>query len=146
MEDTMNAAKKLGEQRHAEALDIGDKGAILLVLYNASIELLQEAKSAIERGDLVEKGNHLSQTHAIISELLVSLDLDIGGTMAESLRDLYVFMLEQLMRANTNNDANSLDVVISLLRTLYGGWEGAVASERARVSQGFERRPTAGIV
>jgi flagellar secretion chaperone FliS len=142
----MNAAKLIKEQHRAEALDIGDKGAILLVLYNAAIELLEEAKSAIERGDVVEKGRHLSQTHAIVSELLACLDFDVGGNLAESLRDLYVFMLEQLARANMNNDANSLDVVISLLRTLYGGWEGAVASERARVSQGLERRPGAGIL
>jgi len=133
------------KQRRAEALDIGDKGAILLMLYNAAIELLEEAKSAIERGDLVEKGRHLSQAHAIITELLASLDFDIDGDLAEKLKDLYVFMLEQLARANMNNDANSLNVVISLLRTLYGGWEGAVASERARVSQGKERRSHAGV-
>jgi flagellar secretion chaperone FliS len=125
------------------ALDIGDKGAILLMLYNASIELLEEAKSAIERRDVVLKGRHLSQTHAIISELLASLDFDIDGDLAAKLKDLYVFMLDQLTRANMNNDANSLNVVISLLRTLYGGWEGAVASERARVSN--ERRSPAGV-
>jgi len=125
--------------------DMGDKGAILLMLYNAAIELLEEAKSAIERGDLVEKGRNLSQTHAIVSELLASLDFDIDGDLAGKLKDLYVFMLEQLARANMNNDANSLNVVISLLRTLYGGWEGAVASERARVSQGRERRSLAGV-
>jgi flagellar protein FliS len=142
----MNAVKLIKEQRRTEGIDIGDKGAILLVLYNAAIELLEEGKSAIERGDLVEKGRHLSQTHAIVSELLVSLDFDIGGDVAQSLRDLYVFMLEQLARANMHNDANSLDVVISLLRTLYGGWEGAVASERARVSQENERRSGAGII
>lgn len=141
----MKAAKILKEKRRAEALDMGDKGAVLLVLYNAAMELLAEAKSAIERHDIVQKGCHLSQTHAIISELLASLDLDIGGDLARSLRDLYVFMLEQIARANINNDANSLDVVISLLRTLYGGWEGAVASERARISQENERRSQAGL-
>jgi flagellar protein FliS len=127
------------------APDIGDKGAILLMLYNAAIELLEEARSAIERRDLVEKGRHLSQAHAIISELLASLDFDIDGDLAGKLKDLYVFMLEQLARANINNDANSLNVVTSLLRTLYAGWEGAVASERARVSQENERRFQAGV-
>jgi flagellar protein FliS len=142
----MNTAQVLKEESRVKTpLDIGDKGAILLMLYNAAIELLEEAKSAIERGDLVEKGRHLSQTHAIVSELLASLDFDIDGDLAEKLKDLYVFMLDQLTRANMNNDANSLNVVISLLRTLYGGWEGAVASERARLSQGRERRSLAGV-
>jgi len=141
----MKTAKIAKEETAVNNRDIGDKGAVLLVLYNAAIELLEEAKSAIERRDIVEKGRQLSQVHAIISELLASLDLEIGGELASSLRDLYVFMLEQLARANMHNDANSLDVVISLLRTLYGGWEGAVASERARVSQENERRSHAGL-
>jgi flagellar protein FliS len=132
---TLYPIERSQKHRGTEApSDMGDKGAILLVLYNAAIELSKETKSAIERGDVFEKGNHLSQTHAIISELLASLDFDVGGDLARNLRDLYVFMLEQLARANMNNDANSLDVVISLLRTLYGGRKGAVAAERARVS------------
>jgi flagellar protein FliS len=143
--NSTNTAQPLPEQPRAEAFDIGEKGAILLMLYNAAIEQLEEAKSAIERGDRVEKGRLLSQTHAIISELLASLDFDIDGDLAEKLKDLYVFMLEQLVRANMNNDANSLNVVISLLRTLYSGWEGAVASERARVSLGRKQRSHAGV-
>ncbi len=115
--------------------DIGDKGAILLVLYNAGIELLEEAKSAMKEGDLVAKGTYLSQTHAIISELLSSLDFNIDGDLARNLEDLYLFMLEQLMSANIKNDPKPLETVGSLLRTLQQAWEGAVAIGRAGVVQ-----------
>jgi len=119
---------------------VGDKGAILLMLYNAAIELLEEAKSSIERGEVFEKGEQLSQAHTIVSELLACLDLGIGGEMAKNLEALYVFMLDQIFTANLNNDIKPLDVVISLLRTLYRGWEEAITAERLRVAQEYNRR------
>jgi flagellar protein FliS len=124
----------------AKGVNVGDKGAVLLMLYNAAIELLEEAKISIERGDVFEKGEHLSQAHTIISELLASLDVEIGGEMARNLEALYIFMLDQVFTANLNNDTKPLDVVISLLRPLYRAWEEAITAERERVAQEYNRR------
>ena len=139
----MNTVESLQSGSKAHPVNVGDKGAILLMLYNAAIELLEEAKSALRDGDMLAKGAYLSQTHAIISELLTSLDFKIGGELALKLEDLYLFMLDRLMKANIDNDPKSLDVVTSLLRTLHAGWEGAVAAERAGVARSSEVRSAA---
>lgn len=140
----MNAVESFQEAVTTKnAVDIGDKGAILLMLYNAGIELLEEATSSLKEGDLVAKGTYLSQTHAIISELLACLDFNIDGELAQNLKDLYLFMLDQLMAANIKNDPKPLEVVGALLRTLQQAWEGAVASERAGISQESQRRSKA---
>ena len=137
----MNAAEKTQREGAAlGAIDIGDKGAILLMLYNTAIELLEEAKTALERGDLAAKGIHISQAHAILSELLASLDFEIGGELAKNLESLYLFMLDQLMAAHIKNDPKSLDTVLSILRPLYLSWEGAIAAERQRIAQEYEQR------
>jgi flagellar protein FliS len=136
----MNTVEPLQSGSEALPGDVGDKGAILLMLYNAAIELLEEGKTALEEGAVLEKGAYLSQTHAIISELLVSLDLDIGGDWACSLQGLYIFMLDKLVTANMRNDPKPIDIVLSLLRTLREGWEGAVTAERARAAEEYERR------
>jgi flagellar protein FliS len=136
----MNTVESLQNGAKAQSVNIGDKGAILLMLYNAGIELLEEATSSLNEGDLVAKGGYLSQTHAIISELLASLDFSIDGELAQNLKDLYLFMLDQLMAANINNDPKPLEVVGALLRTLQQAWEGAVAAERAGISQESQRR------
>jgi flagellar protein FliS len=135
----MNAAEK-SQSNAAGRVDIGDKGAILLMLYNTAIELLEEAKTALECGDLAAKGVHIAQAHAILSELLASLDFEIGGELAQNLESLYLFMLDQLMAAHINNDTKALDTVISILRPLYVSWEGAIAAERQRIAQEYERR------
>lgn len=137
----MNTATQSKEKRAAaKGADLGDKGAVLLMLYNAAIELLEEAKSSIERGDVLERGEHLSQAHTIISELLASLDMEVGGELARNLEALYIFMLDQIFTANLNNDVKPLNVVISLLRTLYRGWEEAIATEREKAARDYERR------
>ncbi|HEX2385610.1 MAG TPA: flagellar export chaperone FliS [Candidatus Binatia bacterium] len=135
----MNAAENTRQERTGR-LDIGDKGAILLMLYNTAIELLEEAKTALERGDLAGKGVHISQAHAIISELLASLDFEVGGELAMNLENLYLFMLDQLMAAHIKNEPKALDAVLSILRPLYVSWEGAIAAERQRIAQEYEQR------
>lgn len=135
----MNAAEK-SQSQAVGRVDIGDKGAILLMLYNTAIELLEEAKTALECSDLAAKGVHIAQAHAILSELLASLDFEIGGELARNLESLYLFMLDQLMVAHINNDPKALDTVISILRPLYVSWEGAIAAERQRIAQEYERR------
>jgi flagellar secretion chaperone FliS len=137
----MNAAEKPRQEGFAIGrVDIGDKGAILLMLYNTAIELLEEAKTALERSDLAAKGVHISQVHAILSELLASLDFEIGGELARNLESLYLFMLDQLMAGHIKNDPKSLDTVLSILRPLYVSWEGAIAAERQRIAQEYEQR------
>ena len=136
----MNTVETLQNDSEARPVNVGAKGAILLMLYNAAIELLEEATSSLKEGDLVAKGAYLSQAHAIISELLASLDFNIDGELSRNLEDLYLFMLDQLVTANMNNDPKPIVVVLSLLRTLREGWEGAVTAERARASEEYERR------
>jgi len=128
------------QQERSGRIDIGDKGAILLMLYNTAIELLEEAKTALERGDLAAKGVHISQAHAIISELLASLDFEVGGELARNLESLYLFMLDQLMAAHIKNEPKALESVLSILRPLYVSWEGAIAAERQRIAQEYEQR------
>jgi flagellar protein FliS len=107
-----------------------DKGTLLLMLYQGAIDFLRRAKGHIEKGQIGDKGIYLSKAHAIIAELLSSLDSQAGGDLARSLEALYRFMMDQLMDAHLSNDVKAIDDVLSLLSTLKEGWEGAVAQAR----------------
>jgi flagellar protein FliS len=112
-----------------------DPGAILLMLYQGALEFLRQAKDAMERKDMAEKGMFINKTLAIVSELLTSLNFDIGGDMARNLESLYLFMIDHITNANLYNDPRLLDETITLLSTLKEGWQGAVASERKRIAE-----------
>ena len=107
-----------------------DRGTLLLMLYQGAIDFLKRAKEHLEKGEMAEKGTHISKAHAIITEFLSSLNVEVGGEVARNLEKLYRFMLDQLMEAHLGNDVRSLETVIGLLGTLKEGWEGAIAKVR----------------
>jgi flagellar protein FliS len=107
-----------------------DRGTLLLMLYDGAIDFLGRAREHLENGRIADKGVYISKAHAIIAELLNSLDFNAGGEIARSLEALYRFMLDQLMQAHLGNNAKPIHDVISLLSTLKQGWEEAVAQLR----------------
>ena len=107
-----------------------DPGKILLMLYQGAIDFLRRAESAMERKDMAEKGLYINKTLAIISELLASLNFEVGGDVARNLESLYLFMFSHITAANVKNDSRLLAETAQLLSTLKEGWEAAVASER----------------
>ncbi len=100
------------------------------MLYQGAIDFVKCAKEHLERGDMAEKGVYISKAHAIITEFLCGLNVEIGGEVAHNLEKLYRFMLDQLMEAHLGNDSKPLDTVVNLLSTLKEGWEGAIAQVR----------------
>jgi flagellar protein FliS len=107
-----------------------DKGSILLMLYQGALDFVKGAKEHLEKGEMTQKGFYISKAHAIITEFLCSLNVEVGGEVAQNLEKLYRFMLDQLMEAHLGNDSKPLDTVIKLLSTLKEGWEGAIAQVR----------------
>src|SRR5262249_18467150 len=120
-----------------------DPGTILLLLYQGTIAFLSQAKAAIARGDMAEKGRCITRALAIISELLTSLNFEVGGEVARNLESLYLFMIDHITNANLVNDPKPLDETMRLLATLQEGWEGAVAEERKRVTRESQVTSTA---
>jgi flagellar secretion chaperone FliS len=107
-----------------------DRGTVLLMLYQGAIDFLKKAKEHLEQGDMAGKGTFISKTHAIISELITSLNHEVGGDFSRNLEDLYRFMLDQLMEAHVGNAAKPLDDVIGLLQGLQEAWQQAVVKAR----------------
>jgi flagellar protein FliS len=92
-----------------------DKGTLLLMLYEGAIDFLHCAREHMEAGQMADKGLYISKAHAIIAELLSSLDLEVGGELPRSLRALYGFMMDQLMDAHLGNKLQPIEDVIRLL-------------------------------
>ncbi len=112
-----------------------DPGTVLLALYQGAIDFLRRAKVGMETGDVVGKGQCIQKTLAILSEFQTSLDFKAGEEVAKNLDDLYAYMIDQITAANMSNDPKPLDNVMSLLKTLQEGWQGAVATERKRTAR-----------
>jgi flagellar protein FliS len=99
---------------------------ILLMLYEGAIKFVKLAIQGIEKNSIKEKCENIGRAYDIILELNNTLDHKVGGEIASRLEQLYQFMIEQLIKANTESDVEPLKTVQKLLETLHEGWVQAV--------------------
>lgn len=103
---------------------------LLIMLYDGAIRFVTLAQEGIEEGDRVKKLESISRAVAIITHLSDTLDHNAGWDQSEELDALYAYMVGALSRANFNNQAEPLKVVLSLLSSLRETWVEAIEINR----------------
>lgn len=101
---------------------------LLIMLYNGAIKFSQQAKQALEEENVEESNEKLKRVQAIINELMVTLDMEQGGEIADNLYSLYEYMNRRLIQANIRNDPELVQEVLEMLKDLKDGWEQALES------------------
>jgi flagellar protein FliS len=107
------------------ALDGASPHKLVSLLYAALATQVANARGALVRSDIREKGRAITHAVRIIEEGLVApLDMQAGGAIASNLRDLYDYMVHRLTMANLKNDEVALSECSRLIDTLREGWDG----------------------
>lgn len=123
----MNAMAALRQYQtvntQAQAMDASPH-RLIQMLMEGGLTRLAQARGAIERGQLAQKGELISKTIAIIGGLRDSLNLERGGEIAANLDALYEYMMSRLFEANRTGDVALVDEVSGLLRNVKTGWDG----------------------
>jgi len=105
------------------ALTDASSHEVIAQMYRTALTRIAEAKGSIERGDTGKKGEQIGKALAIVEGLLMSLDNEQGGEIADNLTRLYDYMARNLVKANLEDDAAALDEISGLIRELKDGWE-----------------------
>lgn len=109
----------------ATAIDGASPHKLVSLLYAALASQVANARGALARRDIAEKGRSISHAVRIVEEgLLAPLDMDAGGAIASNLHDLYVYLVQRLTLANLKNDDRLLGECARLVETLREGWDG----------------------
>ena len=117
----VNAYHSVGVESLANS---GNPHQLVVMLFNGARAAVAAARGHLQRQDIPAKGAAISKAIDIIDGgLKASLDLNVGGEMAQNLSDLYIYMGQRLLQANIKNDAKALDEVAQLLQQLGGAWE-----------------------
>ena len=91
---------------------------VVILLFEAAIKFLQQAKKKIEEKNYAEKGILISKALDIISELDGSLNTERGGEIATNLHNLYYYCQTRLLIANLKLDRGIIDEVIEILKKI----------------------------
>ncbi|MFB6347314.1 MAG: flagellar export chaperone FliS [bacterium] len=122
---------------------------ILLMLYEGCIKFTRQAKQALHEEDYKTSHDKLIQAQDIITELMSTLDMDVGGEIAEELFRLYDFCLHNMIQANVDKDPSRLDDVLPVLEDLNEAWdevinEQGMTLEKARKEVGQTQQDISG--
>lgn len=99
---------------------------ILIMLYDGAIRFLNQAKVHINNNNIEQSHTNIVKAQRIITEFMSSLDMDLGGEMAQNLFNLYEYLHYRLVQANIKKDLQAIDEVLGHLRSLKGTWEEAI--------------------
>jgi flagellar protein FliS len=100
---------------------------LLLLTYDGVLRFLARARRGLERRDYHEKHIGLSRAQALIIELRRTLDFTTAPELAENLARIYGFLVEELARADANDDGERIGRVMELVAELRSTWAEALA-------------------
>ncbi|OJF77044.1 MAG: flagellar export chaperone FliS [Treponema sp. CETP13] len=118
---SFNAYKETG-------VKTASQGKLVVMLYTEAVRQLDNALDLFEAdGKLpissIEKMHkHLTKTQEILTELMVSLDMERGGEIAKNLMNLYVFFNQTLMSASINKDSKKINDIRTMMDSLRETW------------------------
>ena len=118
-------------------IESASKEQLLIMFYEGAIRFVSRAENAIKENNIEQKNFCINKASAIITELSVTLDHEIGGQIASDLEALYDFMNRELIKANIKNSQSSLETVKTLLTDLGETWKRAITNNKKVSSSSF---------
>jgi flagellar protein FliS len=116
-----NAYRKVAAET---SIPDADPHRLVELLYDGLLSAVGAARSALGRGDIRAKCEHIGSAVRIIDEGLTSgLNLKAGGEIAENLKRLYDYCNMRLTTANARNDDAILGEVIAIITPLALAWK-----------------------
>ncbi|QIB04395.1 flagellar export chaperone FliS [Pseudomonas fluorescens] len=96
---------------------------LVQMLMEGGLDRIAQAKGAMERKDIANRGILISKAIGIVGGLREGLDLENQAESVAELDTLYAYMMKRLAEANVKADPKILDEVAGLLRTVKEGWD-----------------------
>lgn len=96
---------------------------LVQMLMEGALERIALAKESMKRNEIAMKGQNIGVAINIVGGLQGSLNIEVGGEVAENLNSLYDYMVRRLLVANTQNDESILDEVSGLMIEIKMGWD-----------------------
>lgn len=107
-------------------IQTADQGKLILMLYDGAIRFLNIAIDNMDfrKYDIVN--HNIIRAQDIITELMLSLNMDEGGEIAKNLFNIYAYLKKRLLEANIKKEAEILKEIIKHLKNLRSAWEEAI--------------------
>ena len=115
----IDSALKIYNRQKIENMSQKD---MIVFLYDSALNSIEIARGYISKKDINETHRHLDQARSIFVHLLGTLNMEIGGEVAQKLSSLYAYFVEKITVANVTKEPKELDDIIPLISELRNSW------------------------
>ena len=121
-----NPYEKYIKQYQTSNITTATPEKLMILLFDGALQFLQKAKTAIAENNIKDKAENIEGARKIIRELMRTIDLENGNSVAKQLFRLYNKMAMNLIRANVTRDAGKIDEVIQDITNIRWGFQKAI--------------------
>ncbi len=129
----MKSYWQLNRYNHV-AVETADQKELILICYDEAIRALQQGVECYLQKEFEEKARLLIRAQNLITELMVCLNMEAGGQIAQNLRALYGFFIKSIINADLKGDMRLVDQIVEMLSELRSAWAE------------IDTRPSAGVM
>ncbi|PJZ50151.1 flagellar export chaperone FliS [Leptospira saintgironsiae] len=119
------------EQYKSNEISTVSQGRLIVMLYEGAIRFLNVAieNNTPRKYDVVN--NNILKAQEIVTELMLALNMENGGEVANNLLGIYVYIKKRLLEANMKKDSEILSEIIKYLEDLKLAWEEIEKKEKS---------------
>lgn len=110
------------ETYHETQIHTGSPVRLVAMLYDGALRFLNQAREAIERGDIPTRADRIRRVLHIVQELGNALDHQVESDLPQRLAALYDYVEYELLEASRRNSTVPLDNAEGVLRNLAEAW------------------------
>lgn len=143
----MQAATYLKSYRQV-ATQTAPPGQLVLMLFDGALSSMARAMTGFDLADPKERNetihNNLQKAVDIIRLLNGSLNLEAGGKLAQTLRNLYNYFDERVVESNLRKRREGVSEVIAHMTELRNAWE--VMLDKRATGDGAQAEAESGVL
>lgn len=110
-------------------INTANQGKLIVMLYDGAIKFLNIAIENMQPRTYDIANTNIIKAQDIITELMLSLNMNEGGEISRNLFNLYAYFKKSLLDANIKKDKEIIKHVLKLLKDLREAWDKISASE-----------------
>lgn len=105
-------------------------GELTLMLYNGCLKFIQQAKNALDNGNIQEMNTSAQKAQTIISELM--LTLDTSYPVSKNMLILYEFANSRLIDGNIKKDSAMFEEASAIITEFRDTWKQVIQINRQK--------------
>jgi flagellar secretion chaperone FliS len=110
-------------------INTANQGKLIVMLYDGAIRFLNVALENLPEKKYDTVNNNILKAQDIITELMLSLNIEAGGQIAQNLFSLYVYFKKKLIESNIRKEPDGIIEVLKHLKDLRESWNQIASKE-----------------